>query len=64
MILSVRATIIDDGKLIPIVVASIAYGNGPDRKVLRSKFCEQKVGIKKTKGVNLGLLWALQDSNL
>jgi len=23
-----------------------------------------KGGIKKTKGVNLGLLWALQDSNL
>ena len=52
------------GEEIPIVVASIAYGNGPDKKVLRSKFCEQKVGIKKTKGVNLGLLWALQDSNL
>ena len=37
------------GEEIQIVVASIAYGNGPDKKVLRSKFCEQKVGIKKTK---------------
>jgi hypothetical protein len=51
------------GKEIPIIVASIAYGIGPDRRVLRSKFCEQKVGIKKDQGVNLGLLWALLDSN-
>ena len=37
------------GKEIPIVVASIAYGIGPDRRVLRSKFCERRMKIKKTK---------------
>ena len=37
------------GKEIPIVVASIAYGIGPDRRVLRSKFCELWMKIKKTK---------------